>query len=289
MLYGKQTPKYCLRICRDGLFYVCAWSEGDDAPSTEELVTIDIKNLRMEINGSARSDFNAALEKAGYDYKNGSGSWGWKNNIDFGKDENGNTDYFSEIIKYNSLAVNRTVYKINRINNNPLHGMVCSDVKYAKAGNTVTADIMPDSGWYIKTAEVKTEAGESIPLISESGGSYTFTMPQSNVYMLILQNPLPLKAGTLYGALCLKNACGAKIQRRYRDGHGGTAPYVTLKAQQRQKLTRLYPITEPYFPAKALKMPLFLKAGVILIIHFWQTTECLKQLKNILRRNMIYA
>ena len=181
MLYGKQTPKYCLRICRDGLFYVCAWSEGDDAPSTEELVTIDIKNLRMEINGSARSDFNAALEKAGYDYKNGSGSWGWKNNIDFGKDENGNTDYFSEIIKYNSLAVNRTVYKINRINNNPLHGMVCSDVKYAKAGNTVTADIMPDSGWYIKTAEVKTEAGESIPLISESGGSYTFTMPQSNV------------------------------------------------------------------------------------------------------------
>ena len=88
---------------------------------------------------------------------------------------------FSAIIKYNSLAVNRTVYKINRINNNPLHGLVCSDVKYAKAGNTVTADIMPDSGWYIKTAEVKTEAGESIPLISESGGSYTFTMPQSNV------------------------------------------------------------------------------------------------------------
>lgn len=153
MLYGKQTPKYCLRICRDELFYVCAWSEGDDAPSTEELVTIDIKNLRMEINGSARSDFNAALEKAGYDYKNGSGSWSWKNNIDFGKDENGNTDYFSEIIKYNSLAVNRTVYKINRINNNPLHGLVCSDVKYAKAGNTVTANaafyMMTESNDYL--------------------------------------------------------------------------------------------------------------------------------------------
>lgn len=54
---------------------MCAWAEDDNAPSPEEPVIIDIKNLRMEINGSARLEFNAALEKAGYDYKNGGGSW----------------------------------------------------------------------------------------------------------------------------------------------------------------------------------------------------------------------
>ena len=182
---------------------MCAWAEGDNAPSPEEPVIIDIKNLRMEINGSARLEFNAALEKAGYDYKNGGGSWNWKNNIDFKKDGNGNTDYFNEIIKYNDIAVNRTVYKVNRINNNPLHGLVCSDVKYAKAGDTVTADFMADSGWYVKAAEVKTETGENIPLVSEDGVRYTFTMPQNSVsiYADFAKSPVAESRYVIWNAL----------------------------------------------------------------------------------------
>ena len=92
----------------DGLFYVSAWGEGDDAVSADTPVVIDIRNLRIEVKESDRPAFNKALNDAGYK-PNGAPNW---NAISFDKDANGNTDYFGAVIKYNDIAEYTTEKKL---------------------------------------------------------------------------------------------------------------------------------------------------------------------------------
>lgn len=101
----------------DGLFYVSAWGEGDDAVLADTPVVIDVRNLRIEVKESDRLAFNKALNDAGYT-RNGSSGW---NNISFGQDEESNTDYFGAVIKYNDIAEyttekKRVIYDANPIN-----------------------------------------------------------------------------------------------------------------------------------------------------------------------------
>lgn len=101
----------------DGLFYVSAWGEGDDAVSADTPVVIDIRNLRIEVKESDRLAFNKALNDAGYTL-NGAPNW---NAISFDKDANENTDYFGAVIKYNDIAEyttekKRVIYDANPIN-----------------------------------------------------------------------------------------------------------------------------------------------------------------------------
>ncbi len=92
----------------DGLFYVSAWGEGDDAVLADTPVVIDVRNLRIEVKESDRLAFNKALNDAGYT-RNGSSGW---NNISFGQDEESNTDYFGAVIKYNDIAEYTTEKKL---------------------------------------------------------------------------------------------------------------------------------------------------------------------------------
>ena len=48
----------------DGLFYVSAWGEGDDAVLADTPVVIDVRNLRIEVKESDRLAFNKALKDA---------------------------------------------------------------------------------------------------------------------------------------------------------------------------------------------------------------------------------
>lgn len=92
----------------DGLFYVSAWGEGDDAVLADTPVVIDVRNLRIEVKESDRLAFNKALKDARYTPKDSSG---W-NNISFGQDEESNTDYFGAVIKYNDIAEYTTEKKL---------------------------------------------------------------------------------------------------------------------------------------------------------------------------------
>lgn len=92
----------------DGLFYVSAWGEGDDAVLANAPVVIDVRNLRIEVKESDRLDFNKALNDAGYTLK-GAPNW---NAISFDKDANDNTDYFGAVIKYNDIAEYTTEKKL---------------------------------------------------------------------------------------------------------------------------------------------------------------------------------
>lgn len=93
----------------DGLFYVSAWGEGDDAVLADAPVVIDVRNLRIEVKESDRLAFNKALNDAGY---TPNGSWGWNHDISFGSDEKSNTDYFGAVIKYNDIAEYTTEKKL---------------------------------------------------------------------------------------------------------------------------------------------------------------------------------
>lgn len=93
----------------DGLFYVSAWGEGDDAVLADTPVVIDVRNLRIEVKESDRLAFNKALKDARY---TPNGSWGWNNDISFGSDEKSNTDYFGAVIKYNDIAEYTTEKKL---------------------------------------------------------------------------------------------------------------------------------------------------------------------------------
>lgn len=93
----------------DGLFYVSAWGEGDDAVLADAPVVIDVRNLRIEVKESDRLAFNKALNDAGY---TPNGSWGWNYDISFGSDEKSNTDYFGAVIKYNDIAEYTTEKKL---------------------------------------------------------------------------------------------------------------------------------------------------------------------------------
>ena len=93
----------------DGLFYVSAWGEGDDAVLADTPVVIDVRNLRIEVKESDRLAFNEALKDAEY---TPNGSWGWNNDISFGSDEKSNTDYFGAVIKYNDIAEYTTEKKL---------------------------------------------------------------------------------------------------------------------------------------------------------------------------------
>lgn len=93
----------------DGLFYVSAWGEDDNAVLEDTPVVIDIRNLRIEVKESDRLAFNKALNDAKYTPK---GSWGWNNDISFDKDTSNNTDYFSAVIKYNDIAEYTTEKKL---------------------------------------------------------------------------------------------------------------------------------------------------------------------------------
>ncbi len=93
----------------DGLFYVSAWVEGDDAVLAGTPVVIDVRNLRIEVKESDRLAFNKALKVARY---TPNGSWGWNHDISFGSDEKSNTDYFGAVIKYNDIAEYTTEKKL---------------------------------------------------------------------------------------------------------------------------------------------------------------------------------
>ena len=93
----------------DGLFYVSAWGEGDDAVLDDARLVIDVRNLRIEVKESDRLAFNKALNDAGY---TPNGSWGWNYDISFGSDEKSNTDYFGAVIKYNDIAEYTTEKKL---------------------------------------------------------------------------------------------------------------------------------------------------------------------------------
>ena len=93
----------------DGLFYVSAWGEGDDAVLADTPVVIDVRNLRIEVKESDRLAFNKALKDARY---TPNGSWGWNHDISFGSDEKSNTDYFGAVIKYNDIAEYTTEKKL---------------------------------------------------------------------------------------------------------------------------------------------------------------------------------
>ena len=93
----------------DGLFYVSAWGEGDDAVLADAPVVLDVRNLRIEVKESDRLAFNKALNDAGY---TPNGSWGWNYDISFGSDEKSNTDYFGAVIKYNDIAEYTTEKKL---------------------------------------------------------------------------------------------------------------------------------------------------------------------------------
>ena len=93
----------------DGLFYVSAWVDGDDAVLANAPVVIDVRNLRIEVKESDRLAFNKALKDAEYTPK---GSWGWNYDISFGSDEKSNTDYFGAVIKYNDIAEYTTEKKL---------------------------------------------------------------------------------------------------------------------------------------------------------------------------------
>ena len=93
----------------DGLFYVSAWGEGEDAVLADAPVVIDVRNLRIEVKESDRLAFNKALNDAGY---TPNGSWGWNHDISFGSDEKSNTDYFGAVIKYNDIAEYTTEKKL---------------------------------------------------------------------------------------------------------------------------------------------------------------------------------
>lgn len=91
----------------DGLFYVSAWGEGDDAVLADTPVVIDVRNLRIEVKESDRLAFNKALTRY-----TPNGSWGWNHDISFGSDEKSNTDYFGAVIKYNDIAEYTTEKKL---------------------------------------------------------------------------------------------------------------------------------------------------------------------------------
>ena len=102
-----------------GLFYVCAWADGTDAVTEDNPVTIGIRNLRLVVKDKDRLAFNKALKDAGYTdsvRQNGTGSWGWKYDVSFSNDANGNTDYFSAVAVYDEISEYSSNNPTNNIN-----------------------------------------------------------------------------------------------------------------------------------------------------------------------------
>ena len=61
------------------------------------------------------------------------------------------------------------------------HGDVTVDPKNAKAGDTVTITVKPDSGYELDTLTVKDASGSKIKVKDKGNGKFTFTMPASKV------------------------------------------------------------------------------------------------------------
>ena len=61
------------------------------------------------------------------------------------------------------------------------HGDVTVDPKNAKAGDTVTITVKPDSGYELDTLTVKDASGSKIKVKDKGDGKFTFTMPASKV------------------------------------------------------------------------------------------------------------
>ena len=61
------------------------------------------------------------------------------------------------------------------------HGDVTVDPKNAKAGDTVTITVKPDSGYELDTLTVKDASGSTIKVKDNGNGKFTFTMPSSKV------------------------------------------------------------------------------------------------------------
>ena len=60
-------------------------------------------------------------------------------------------------------------------------GFIMTDKGEAKAGEIVTIELTPDPGWSIEKLTVTQKNGETVPVMEQSEGVYTFEMPAANV------------------------------------------------------------------------------------------------------------
>ncbi|MDO4281428.1 MAG: S-layer homology domain-containing protein, partial [Peptococcaceae bacterium] len=62
----------------------------------------------------------------------------------------------------------------------PEHGKISVD-KYVTEGENVTITVTPDDGYAVDSVSVKAKNGKSVDVTKNSDGTYSFTMPKSNV------------------------------------------------------------------------------------------------------------
>lgn len=94
------------------------------------------------------------------------------------------------------------------------HNAKTADVNYK---DSVTLEITPDDGWYLKSLLVDGGEIEVTPAVQENGGEYTFTMPNYDVEISVVMEKIT-NTVTVYAV----NA--------YEEGHGT----VTMNADSAQ-------------------------------------------------------
>lgn len=164
-----------------GLFYVCAWADGTDAVTEDNPVTIGIRNLRLVVKDKDRLAFNKALKDAGYTdsvRQNGTGSWGWKYDVSFSNDANGNTDYFSAVAVYDEISEYSSNNPTNNINlADTENGRVVLSARRARYNTDVSFTVTPDEGYRLNTVKITDADGKRLAFSRNGGGSYIFKMP----------------------------------------------------------------------------------------------------------------
>lgn len=163
------------------------WSCGDLSVSVqggaigEAPVTVDLRRFRLELRESDRAAVNAALSSVeGIDsLKWFTGNWEGTPQNNLPKDENGNTDYFQMLVKYDAAAAYAEGYPLIKSKDSSPHGELYAP-ENAKPGETVVVAAVPHIGYNSAgVSAVSAEGGEIS--VSETDGGWSFVMPEASV------------------------------------------------------------------------------------------------------------
>ncbi len=167
---------------QDGWINYNPWAEA--AVTSTNYINVDIRKLRIELEGSDRIKINQALSQIdGID-----NIQGFTKGVDIGLDTEGNKDYFSLLIAYDeeSAYTENTYPAKHTITTKIKSGMGTVKLLGTRLGNkgpegeTITVVPTPSKGYTFKSISAENADGTEL-VLQKSGDNYTFVMPSNAV------------------------------------------------------------------------------------------------------------
>jgi hypothetical protein len=109
------------------------------------------------------------------------------------------------------------------------NGVVSADETSAVAGTVITLTVTPEAGYALKAGSLKYNDGSADHVIDESGPTYSFTMPASDVTVSAVFNPV-------LGAITIEGPRDEAVTVKAEHSAGHT-PFMTISRRAGESVT----------------------------------------------------